>query len=438
MVVAVGATFGSAPVAFGNTVTPMCTTELEGAHVCKAGWYTTPVLLNWVWSPMSTETKVTPSCEVEHSYTMDTNGTVSCSVSWTSPPDIIFPYTIHVELSSPSATAVLARPPDFNGWYNHPVGVSFQGSAFSGIASCSPAMAYGGPDRMNASVSGSCTDNAGKEAEASVSFPYDGTPPTITEVIPSRQPDYNGWYNHPVSFAFIGADATSGIESCTTPTYSGPDNGNAQVIGSCRDRAGNVADFRLPIRYQATPPWLTVAADPGDGSVFLHWQASEDVAIARSPGLKGAPSSVVYQGNSGSYDDTQVRNGVHYQYTLTAQDQAGNATVRSVFATPGARLLAPALNAHLSAPPVLHWTVVPGASYYNVQLYYRGGKVLSVWPKQPTLPLKQAWNFAGRHHRLKPGLYRWYVWPGFGRRARARYGSLIGTGSFVFESPKPS
>jgi hypothetical protein len=222
------------------------------------------------------------------------------------------------------------------------------------------------------------------------------------------------------------------MESCTTPTYAGPDSDTAQVVGSCRDRAGNVAQFAVPIRYQATPPSLSANADTGDRSVSLHWQASTAVGIARSPGLNGAPSSVLYHGDSGSFDDTSVRDGVRYQYTLTAQDQAGNVTARSVFATPGPRLLAPAANAHLGAPPLLRWTAVHGASYYNVQLY-RGGKVLSVWPTQPNVQLKRSWRFAGRHFRLKPGLYRWYVWPGFGRRAAARYGRMIGTGTFVVE-----
>jgi hypothetical protein len=140
----------------------------------------------------------------------------------------------------------------------------------------------------------------------------------------------------------------------------------------------------------------------------------------------------VYQGGSGSFDDVGVRDGVRYGYTLTAQDQAGNTTVRGVFATPGPRLLAPAANAHISAPPRLQWTAVDRASYYNVQLYRRG-KVLSVWPTKPSLQLKRSWQFDGHHYRLKPGLYRWYVWPGYGRRAAARYGPLIGTGTFVVD-----
>ena len=33
-------------------------------------------------------------------------------------------------------------------------------------------------------------------------------------------------------------------------------------------------------------------------------------------------------------------------------------------------------------------------------------------------------------HRLTPGHYRWYVWPGLGSRADHRYGALIGHSSF--------
>ena len=71
-----------------------------------------------------------------------------------------------------------------------------------------------------------------------------------------------------------------------------------------------------------------------------------------------------------------------------------------------------------------------GASYYNVQLY-RGAKVLSTWPAHARLQLRPTWRFDHRRYRLKPGRYRWYVWPGFGRRGSARYGRLIGSGGFV-------
>jgi hypothetical protein len=35
---------------------------------------------------------------------------------------------------------------------------------------------------------------------------------------------------------------------------------------------------------------------------------------------------------------------------------------------------------------------------------------------------------------LKPGRYRWYVWPGYGSRAAIVYGRLIGMARFTVTS----
>jgi hypothetical protein len=80
---------------------------------------------------------------------------------------------------------------------------------------------------------------------------------------------------------------------------------------------------------------------------------------------------------------------------------------------------------------MLSWTPIRGATYYNVQLYRGGGKVLSVWPAHADFQLRPTWRFDGRRYKLKPGRYRWYVWPGFGKRRADRYGRVIGAGTFV-------
>jgi hypothetical protein len=108
--------------------------------------------------------------------------------------------------------------------------------------------------------------------------------------------------------------------------------------------------------------------------------------------------------------------------------------VRSVSITPGPRLLAPARNAVLTTPPLLRWTPVKGATYYNVQLY-RGHKVLSAWPVIPSLQLTRVWRYGGTEQRLAPGRYTWYVWPGLGAFGAARYGPLIGHRTFIVHSP---
>ena len=211
------------------------------------------------------------------------------------------------------------------------------------------------------------------------------------------------------------------------------------MAGTCVDNAGkSVTVSSAPFAYDPTPPTLTASADPGDQSVALSWQAGGDVApiasiqVTRSGGAKAAGVETVYSGNGTGLIDSHLKNGVHYTYTITARDQAGNVATQAVGVTPGARLLSPAANAHLTAPPMLSWTPVPGASYYNVQLY-RGDprKVLSLWPATAGLQLKHTWRFDGRRYRLKPGKYKWFVWPGFGRRKAGRYGKMIGSGTFV-------
>jgi len=289
---------------------------------------------------------------------------------------------------------------------------------------------------VGASLRATCTDPAGNSVNSTFSLNYDATPPTITHALRSRRPDHHGWYNHPVRFAFTGTDAVSGIEGCSSVTYAGPASATASLTGSCTDRAGNVATLGVGLRYDATPPSIQVGADPGDGTVALHWRTADvapltSLEVTRAPGLNGAARSVVHRGDSGSYLDSSVSNGVRYRYTITARDQADNVAVRTLSVTPNPRILAPAPGAQMSEPPLLEWTPAPGASYYNVQLYRDGAKVLSTWPAHAHLQLAHRWSFHRRRYRLKPGHYRWYVWPGFGPRATAQYGALIGTGTFV-------
>jgi hypothetical protein len=253
---------------------------------------------------------------------------------------------------------------------------------------------------------------------------------------PTRSPDSNGWYNHPVEVAFHGT-SFSGIASCTTATYAGPDTPNATLNGNCRDNAGKTAAATSPpFQYDASPPALDVASDTGDGIVVLRWAAADvdllaSVKIIRTPGRRHRAASVVYRGDGAAYRDRHVRNSVSYRYTLVATDQAGNVTTRSLVVRPGPRLLTPGRGARVSTPPLLGWTPVRGASYYNVQLYHGAKKVLSAWPRRASLQLKRTWSFDGHRRRLSPGRYRWYVWPGFGPRAAARYGSAVGSRTFV-------
>jgi hypothetical protein len=270
-------------------------------------------------------------------------------------------------------------------------------------------------------------------SQTTVTVHIDQTPPNVTGLTPSRPADFNGWWNHPVRFTFAGSDATSGLAVCDPVTFSGP---GTVVAGTCRDNAGNAGSRSFPAQYDATPPSLTrVRATPGNGDAALSWITSSDVVrveVRRSPGDAGATSSVVYAGAGKSLVDAGLNNGTRYRYTITAFDQADNAATAARSARPQAwNGLQPAHGARLKRLPMLRWPKVNGATYYNVQLYRGKQKVFTTWPKGTQVSLRRHVRFNGHDVTLGRGRYRWYVWPGLGKRSEHRYGDLAGQSTFV-------
>jgi hypothetical protein len=177
-----------------------------------------------------------------------------------------------------------------------------------------------------------------------------------------------------------------------------------------------------------------MAAKLGNRSAHVSWRRSTDaqlVEVLRAPGRKGAGETVIYRGPATGYRDTGLLVGRKYEYRVEAIDQAANRSARKVELIATGPLLSPAPAARVSAPPNLVWTSVRRASFYNLQLFYRGRKVLSAWPARPGFRLRRTWTYDGHRYRLRPGVYRWYVWPWFGRSSSARYGRLLGSSTFV-------
>jgi hypothetical protein len=334
--------------------------------------------------------------------------------------------TIQYDATAPGVSPAPSRAPDSNGWYNHGVDVAFQGSdSVSGIDSCSSG-SYAGPDNASASVSGTCSDKAGNTGSATFGLKYDATPPTVSSATPDRGPDNDGWYNHALTVTFAGADATSGIASCDAPAYSKPDSAQASVSGRCRDNAGNLsAPGGFSFKFDSTPPKLgKLAVNPGDGSVAMSWTASADVArMTLTRTRTGASSPVtLYDGKRiTTFTDKKAENDRHYVYALTAFDDAGNADTVKTAGNPSTPLLAPRRSAKVGAGARLRWRPVASATYYNVQLWLHGKKVLTTWPSGPSMRLPH----------LQRGTYTWFVWPGRGPRALHRYGPLLGKSTFV-------
>jgi hypothetical protein len=276
----------------------------------------------------------------------------------------------------------------------------------------------------------------GGETQKTVTIRRDATPPTVTAV-PARSPDANGWYRSALTVTFSGSDATSAIASCTQATYAGPDSSNTSVSGTCRDNAGNQSAASYALKYDATPPVLgALSVKPANRKAHLRWKAPEDassVVLVRSPGLKGAAESVVFNGTglSRGYTDRGLRPGRNYLYRLTAADAAANQASKTLEFLARGALLFPAPGERVTRPPLLVWEQARGASYYNVILI-RGRKVFSAWPVRARIRLPRAWTYHGRRYKLRPGTYSWYVWPGRGPLSAGQYGKSLGGSTFTF------
>jgi hypothetical protein len=264
----------------------------------------------------------------------------------------------------------------------------------------------------------------------------DADPPTGVAAAATRAPDHNGWYNHAFGVAWHGADATSGIASCTSLAYSGPDASTANVSGGCTDKAGNSASSSFAVEYDATPPQLSsISVQSTENANLVHWKSSSpnDVA-AISRVARGSRNELsLFSGAGVGFVDKKIQDGVEYRYSIRTYDQAGNASeTRTVVALPKVVSLGKKIGytPRTAGTPILSWPARHGASYYHVQLFRNGKRILAAWPLTTQLALRQTWRWGGRRYRLTAAHYSWFAWAGFGARSAARY-KLLGHSTFI-------
>ena len=336
----------------------------------------------------------------------------------------------------PVVRPIYSPPKPANGWWRGPVTLNW-----SRIDPESIITAEQGCDArtLTADTAGTeftCTAwSDGGKGEQTISIKMDKTLPSVSAT-PQRVPDASGWYNRALTVSFTGVDVTSGIATCTSSQYAGPDSGNAVVTGSCTDVAGNVASASHAFKYDSTPPKISnVRVNPRNRSARVSWTASSDtqtVEVARAPGRNDQRETVVYRGTAVAFTDSRLAVGRRYRYRVIGIDQAMNRTEQSALITATGALFSPLPGAQVKSPPRLAWAPLKKATYYNVQLIRNGRKILSAWPLRPTYRLRRTWSYEGRRYRLRPGTYRWYVWPGLGPISAARYArQALGSSTFV-------
>jgi large repetitive protein len=137
-------------------------------------------------------------------------------------------------------------------------------------------------------ISCTATDSAGNSGASAgtagtpVQVKIDTAPPTGVVGVASRAADHNGWYTSAVTVNFSGTDSTSGIASCTSTPYSGPDSETASVLGHCTDNAGNSSgDMAFNFKYDATAP-TAVALSVTAGTAGANGWYTSDVTVRTS------------------------------------------------------------------------------------------------------------------------------------------------------------
>jgi hypothetical protein len=236
---------------------------------------------------------------------------------------------------------------------------------------------------------------------------------------------------------FCSLDSTT-FSPCATPvTYTGiVDGHHAFFAYAVRDgKQGPTASWSWTIDTVPPVPVTGVHAAVGYGKLRLSWTPSpgtDHVVIFRSVG-SNKTATQVYAGGGQTYADSKFVNSLEHRYGFISFDKAGNASPPlGLTVAKSALLLGPrdGVTVRRAHPPSLRWRAVPRATFYNAQLWRGRHKVLSTWPMRAHVRLTRAWRYKNRRYHLKPGLYAWFVWPGFGPPRKGIYGKLIGAATF--------
>jgi hypothetical protein len=232
------------------------------------------------------------------------------------------------------------------------------------------------------------------------------------------------------------------FRGCISPlTRTGiPDGRHTFYVVAIKDKERQQTPSYWTWTVDTTPP-AAVASPQRSVSyrrLALTWTPSADtdhVVIFRFTSQKQVTGAQVYSGSARSYRERNFDNGRYHRYTVVSYDKAGNASPGgAVFVVPPSALLSsPREGTVVKAPraATLRWRRVPGARYYNVQLYRGGHKVLSAWPLAARFHVSRTWTYQGHRFTLKRGTYRWYVWPSMKPLPHVAYGPIVGQSSFV-------
>jgi hypothetical protein len=235
-------------------------------------------------------------------------------------------FTISTPAAPPDTTGPVITPNvsgtlGNNGWYTSDVTVSWGVSDPDSPISSSSGCATTTITTDTAGTTLTCTaTSAGGTSSESVTIKRDATAPTdVATTLDRSLPDHNGWYNAPVGWTTAGTDTMSGINSCSSGTYSGPDGTGLTVSGTCTDKAGNTsspAASSAAFKYDNTDPTgvATTLERVSDHNGWYNAPVGWTTTGTDATSLIGSCSTGTYSGPDGT--------GLTVSGTCT--DQAGN------------------------------------------------------------------------------------------------------------------
>ncbi len=407
----------------------------------------------------------TVTCTATDAHGNQASTTLTVTVVDTTPPALSnVPTSVTVEANGPSGSHVTYTSPSATDLVDGPVPVL-----------CSPSSGVNFP---LGTTTVTCTSTDAHGNRGSVSFAVhvvDTTPPSIA--VPAPITVYTtssagcALPCYPVINWLNSATASDLVDPSPKITTTGISDeipiGVNTVDFVATDASGNRATktSTVTVVYDATgtftpptvPPKVTppsnvsgLSAKVGNGFVLLTWsnpKASDfdHVVVYRSLPTDTGIGTEIYAGSASKFRDTGLQNDTQYRYVVVSFDAAGNRSGGvAILATPTLpKLLAPLDGAIVRRPPVLKWAGVSGADYFNVQMFLdtqtalssdfatHAVRILSAWPTSTRLVLHKTWRYNGHTYRLKRGIYRWFVWPGYGARSANKYGQLLGQSTFV-------
>jgi hypothetical protein len=231
----------------------------------------------------------------------------------------------------------------------------------------------------------------------------------------------------------LGPGSFAPCSEDTPLAYAGLVDGGYLFTVQVTNAIGNRTQASYAWTVDLTAPAAVVdfAARAGNRVVRLSWAKPGDADYARLRIWRKRAGSTAWRRladrvTASSFADRTVANHVVYRYRVATLDAAGNVAAPVEAGARPSPILSPAWGAVVHAPPLLDWTSVRRATYYNMQVWREGRKILSVWPLRSRYQLRSTWTFGGKRYTLGEGRLTVYVWPGFGSKAAARYGGLLG------------